>query len=84
MGDMNLTPPEPPAVLAIHDGRGNTLVQLRPDGSIEYGLGYEPDAAAQLFWQAMAFHFPGRKCPRCGWPDETMEHAEHDEGPQGT
>lgn len=30
------------------------LVTLKPDGTLEYGSGYTPDAAAQVFWEAMA------------------------------
>ncbi len=29
------------------------LVTIRPDGTIEYGEGYTPDAAAKEFWDAI-------------------------------
>ncbi len=29
------------------------LVTIHPDGTIEYGPGYTPDAAAKVFWQAI-------------------------------
>ena len=29
-------------------------VTIHPDGTIEYGKGYTPDAAAKIFWEAMA------------------------------
>ncbi len=32
---------------------GKTMVTIRPDGTIEYGEGYTPDAAAKAFWDAM-------------------------------
>ena len=35
------------------------LVTIRPDGSIEYGEGYTPDAAAKALWDAVGLE---RKC----------------------
>lgn len=34
--------------------RGRMLVNLKADGSLEYGDGYTPDAAARVFWEAVA------------------------------
>jgi hypothetical protein len=30
-----------------------SLVTIRPDGTIEYGPNYTPDAAAKVFWDAI-------------------------------
>jgi hypothetical protein len=34
--------------------RNQLLVVIRPDGTLEYGPNYTPDAAALVFWEAMA------------------------------
>lgn len=34
--------------------RGNPLVVIKPDGSLEYGQQYKPDEAAMVFWEALA------------------------------
>lgn len=43
----------PTSDLVIGTARG-VLVRIKPDGSLEYGLEYEPDEAARVFWEAMA------------------------------
>ena len=45
-------------------GFNKPLVTIRNDGVLIYGEGYEPDAAARTFWEAMALHAP-RMCD-CG------------------
>lgn len=45
-------------------GPNKPLVTIRNDGVLIYGEGYEPDAAARTFWEAMALHAP-RMCD-CG------------------
>ena len=40
-------------LLVIGDKRG-LLVSIKPDGTLEYGKDYTPDAAAKVFWEAMA------------------------------
>ena len=32
---------------------GKVYVTIKPSGEIEYGEGYEPDAAAKAFWDAV-------------------------------
>jgi hypothetical protein len=32
---------------------GKLLVTIKPDGSLEYGSDYTPDAAAKAFWDAV-------------------------------
>lgn len=41
-----------PPSLSIRMGNG-ALVTIRPDGTIEYGEGYTPDAAAKALWDAV-------------------------------
>ena len=36
---------------------GKPLVQVHGDGTIQYGESYDPDAAAEIFWAAIAKHF---------------------------
>lgn len=45
-------------IFQIHGPDGSMLVGLHPDGSLEYGPGYDPDDAAKVFWQAMTRHSP--------------------------
>lgn len=42
---------------------GKTYVTLRPDGTIIYGKGYTPDAAAKAFWDAVGIERKARSCP---------------------
>lgn len=44
----------PPALLHIGGQANELLVEIHPDGSLVYGPTYTPDAAAQVFWQALA------------------------------
>lgn len=43
-----------PGVLVIGTSADRILVRIHPDGRLEYGEGYTPDEAAQVFWEAMA------------------------------
>lgn len=54
----------PPIISIIGEGHA-PLVTVHPDGTLEYGPGYDPDEAARRFWDAMRFHMPAR-CERCG------------------
>ncbi|WP_445520418.1 hypothetical protein [Streptomyces sp. NEAU-174] len=46
--------PEPPVfVIALHSDDGTLIVGIRPDGSIQQGPNYQPDAAAAEFWDAV-------------------------------
>lgn len=45
--------PEPTYVVALYADDGQLTVGIRPDGQIETGPNYEPDAAAREFWDAV-------------------------------
>lgn len=40
-------------VVALYEDGGALLVGIRPDGQIEIGPRYEPEAAAREFWDAV-------------------------------
>ena len=42
---------------------GKTYVVIKPDGKIEYGEDYTPDAAAKAFWDAVGVERKARNCP---------------------
>lgn len=44
--------------LVIGTGRA-ILVRIKPNGALEYGPGYSPDAAARVFWETVARHREG-------------------------
>ena len=44
--------------LVIGTGQG-VLVRIKPNGSLEYGPNYAPDAAARVFWETVARHREG-------------------------
>lgn len=44
-----------PANLCIFLNNKEPLVTIKPDGSIEYGPNYTPDATAKAMWEAMGF-----------------------------
>jgi hypothetical protein len=50
-----------PSSLSINVG--NTIVTIHPDGTIEYGEGYTPDAAAKALWDAVGIERKARNCP---------------------
>lgn len=37
---------------------GETMVEVWPDGRVDYGPNYTPDAAARTFWEAVASWLP--------------------------
>jgi hypothetical protein len=37
---------------------GKMMATLRPDGTVEFGPDYTPDAAARAFWEGVAEHNP--------------------------
>lgn len=47
-----LTFQQPPIITITGEG-GTPLVSIHPDGHLEYGPTYEPDAAARTFWDAV-------------------------------
>ncbi|MER5653447.1 hypothetical protein ABT076_10570 [Streptomyces sp. NPDC002131] len=54
----------PPSISIVGDDRV-PLVTIHPNGTLEYGPGYDPDDAARRFWDAMRLHMPAR-CKSCG------------------
>lgn len=46
------------SVLRVMDHNGDVMVDLKPNGDIEYGENYEPDEAARRFWEAVISQFP--------------------------
>lgn len=48
----------------VIQGETHMLVGVRLDGTIEYGEGYEPDAAARIFWDALGQSIPPSLRPR--------------------
>ena len=54
-----------PPTLSILGEDGAPLVTIHPNGTLEYGLDYTPDEAAQRFWDAMRQLAPAR-CRNCG------------------
>ncbi|WP_329131537.1 hypothetical protein OG552_10460 [Streptomyces sp. NBC_01476] len=57
--------PAPPTITIQGGNNGRPLVTIHPDGTLEYGDGYDPDDAARRFWDALRTHMPTR-CPNCG------------------
>lgn len=47
-----------PSTITINNAVGNMLVSVDLDGNITYSEDYSPDAAAETFWQAIAFQSP--------------------------
>lgn len=48
-----MTEPQPAFAIALHEDDGTLLVGIHPDGQIETGPNYQPDAAASEFWDAV-------------------------------
>lgn len=56
--------PGPPTI-TISGADGQPLVTIHPNGELDYGPNYTPDAAARAFWDALRNLAPAR-CPACG------------------
>lgn len=54
-----------PQTITITGADNAPLVTIHPDGTLDYGPDYTPDAAAHAFWEAMRCYMPAR-CERCG------------------
>ncbi len=52
---LSINPNQEPS-LSIFLKNSEPLVTIRPDGKIEYGPNYTPDAAAKVMWDAFGFH----------------------------
>lgn len=44
---------QPEFLVQLREGDGTLIVGIRPDGRIQRGPNYLPDAAAQEFWDAV-------------------------------
>ncbi|WP_329131509.1 hypothetical protein OG552_10385 [Streptomyces sp. NBC_01476] len=53
--------PRTDPAFSFHNAANEPLVAIYPDGSLQYGPGYDPDDAARQFWGAMAVHMPARQ-----------------------
>jgi hypothetical protein len=62
--EFTLAPPIAPRIVIPSDD-GTPLVTIHPNGTLEYGRGYQPDEAARRFWDALRHLAPAR-CPNCG------------------
>lgn len=47
---------------------GKPMVTIRPDGQLEFGEDYQPDAAAQVFWDAVRRFAPTQMEQQFGKP----------------
>jgi hypothetical protein len=63
-GEHLLAAPQPPSITIT--GTDNApLVTIHPDGTLDYGPDYTPDAAAHAFWEAMR-RYTVVPCEQCG------------------
>jgi hypothetical protein len=57
--------------LTIHTGSMlDAYVTIHPDGTVEYGKDYTPDAAAKALWDAVGVERKARNCPADGTKGE--------------
>lgn len=49
-------PPDEEITLRIMDNRGRVMVDVMPDGRVELGDAYEPDATARRFWSEVLWY----------------------------
>lgn len=52
--DCKPTPMSGSDLISIYGEQGRLMVTVKRDGTLAYGEGYTPDAAARLFWEALA------------------------------
>lgn len=57
LGGVGTSAISPPTSIMIYINNA-TLVTIRPNGVIEYGPDYTPDAAAKAFWEALGDSMP--------------------------
>ena len=60
LAEVSIRSPVLQGSIAICTAAGKALVTIKPDGVIEYGEDYSPDAAAKIFWEAIGFYHPSR------------------------
>lgn len=53
VGDSVFQLPKPEFLVQLREDDGTLIVGIRPDGSIQRGPTYQPDAAAREFWDAV-------------------------------
>lgn len=53
LADSVLRFPKPEFAIALYEDDGTLTLGIHPDGSIERGPNYQPDEAAQEFWDAV-------------------------------
>ncbi|MFF9118320.1 hypothetical protein ACF09Y_22420 [Streptomyces massasporeus] len=66
----------PPPILEIRSNSGQPLVTIHPDGRLEHGDDYQPDEAAQAFWDAVQRLVPPAMVREYGAPLTTRINAE--------
>ncbi|MFD9004437.1 hypothetical protein ACFV0T_26350 [Streptomyces sp. NPDC059582] len=66
----------PSSVFAIPNARQKPLVTIRPDGRLEFGEHYQPDEAAQAFWEAVQRFAPTQMEQQFGKPLAARVDAE--------
>ncbi|MFJ8727690.1 hypothetical protein [Streptomyces sp. NPDC093269] len=66
----------PPPIVHITGEMGRLVVAVHPDGRLEYGEGYQPDEAAQAFWDAVQRLVPPRMVQEYGEPLTARINAE--------
>lgn len=64
MQSMSFADYEPPTIV-INGMDRQPLVTIKPDGTLDYGPDYNPDEAAQIFWDSLR-RYMGARCPSCG------------------
>ena len=58
----------PPPIIHIASNSGKHLVSIHPDGRTEFGEDYQPDEAAQAFWNAVQHFVPPAMVREYGRP----------------
>jgi hypothetical protein len=66
----------PPPIVHITGTNGQPLVSIHPDGRTEFGEDYQPDEAAQAFWDAVQRLTPPAMVREYGAPLTTRINAE--------
>lgn len=57
-----------PSLITLPTANGRPLVTIHPDGRLEFGPDYTPDAAAQAFWEAVQRFAPDPMTREYGAP----------------
>ena len=54
--------------IQIEDGDGKLAVRIKPDGSVEYGEGFNANTAAKEFWTQISKAYPEVCAPKANNP----------------